>query len=309
MTKGKIKTTRVTAYFELADNGLVVGGHDSAYVHGAMRKTGNDTVWFPLGDTTLTAGAYHPLRISAPSSGTDQFEAEYLAQNPGLTYQTDSLGDTLQSVSNCDYWKLQRLVGSSNIIARVTSNDNASCKVDDYSQMRVAGFDETTGINKWRDLGGSDIKVYDNKAFVSTTSAITLPMTTNPMPITIAKKQNSTVYAVLRRKLDGGYFFVTNGNLYFRYDEEYNDTDGKLTFNVYKSDDHSLESSSTIVPSTVTPAISYGDNHCFLNCFHCQFTSAGSLTSGYYILEVINEKNEKWYLRFKNTNTLAECRN
>lgn len=306
MTKGILKTTRVTAYLELADNALVSGGSDSAYVHGAVLKTGNDTVWFPLGDTTLTTGAFHPLRISAPSVTTDKFEAEYLAKNPtDAGFPADSLGDTLTSVSTCNYWKLQRKSGSSTVTARISSNENASCVAEDFAAMRVAAFDTATG--KWRDLGASNRQVFGNLAFVSSASAITLPMTLNPMAITTAKKQPSLVYAVLRRKLDGGFFLVTNAQLYFRYDEEYNDTDGKLTFNIYKNDDNSLISSNTIIaPQSLVPSIAYGDNRCHLNLMGCNVLDGGGyLQDGYYILEVINEKNEKRYLRFKNTNSFV----
>lgn len=309
LTSGKIKPRTSggsTNYFEIADNATVSGGGDSAYVYGPIRKTGNDTFSFPLGDTLIAAGAFHPIKISAPSTTTDQFEAAYFAK-PGDSagFSTSSFDTTLAGVSTCGFWKLQRKAGSSNVVATISANINSTCDDPDINEMRIAAWD-TTGTDRWRDLGDANRSVFNNLVSVSSTSSITLPMTTNPIPIANAKKANNTVYATLRKKLDGGYFQITNAQLYFRYDEEYNDTDGKLTFNVY-DDNHTKITSNTIIsPTSLIPAIAYGDNRCHLNMFGCYVLNGGGfLTDGFYILEVINEKNEKWYLRFQNTNGIA----
>lgn len=309
LTRGKIKANRTGGtpfYFELADNATVSGGGDSAFVYGPLRKTGNDTFSFPLGDTLATVGAFHPIKISAPSSTTDQFEAEYIGKTADSSgYSTSSFDTTLASVSTCGFWKLQRKAGSSNVVATISANINSTCDDPDINEMRIAAWD-TTGTDRWRDLGDSNRSVFNNLVSVSSTSSITLPMTTNPIPIANAKKANNTVYATLRKKLDGGYFQITNAQLYFRYDEEYNDTDGKLTFNVYNDDHEKITSNTIISPTSLIPAIAYGDNRCHLNMFGCYVLNGGGfLTDGFYILEVINEKNEKWYLRFQNTNGIA----
>jgi len=300
MTRGKMKTTS-TNYLELLDNAIVTGGSDTAYVHGPVRKTGNDTCWFPLGDTTLTTGAYHPLRISAPSSTTDQFEAQYLASNPDPTYDIDSKEDTLMSVSNCEHWLLERKAGSSDVTVRAASNTKGSCIPGDFSDMRLAAWDANT--SKWKDQGGAGLRITNGLVSVSSATNITLPYT--PLPITPARQKNFTHYAILRRKLDGGYFHVNNGKLYFRFDEEYNDTDGKLMFNIYDADDNALVTSNTLTYSALIPNIAYGDNRCHINTLHCNVSPGGWLNNGFYILEVINEKNEKRYLRFKVANTIS----
>ena len=299
MTKGKIKTTRVTAYVELADNALVVGGHDSAYVHGVVRKTGNDTVWFPLGDTTLTSGAYHPLRISAPSSATDQFEAEYLAKNPQTIYGTTKV-DSLEAVSNCEHWLLERTVGSSSPQVRLGWNKNL-CGIDSYNDLRVTAWNGT----QWNDHGASNITVNNLRGFVTATSAI--GYTANPAPITLSKKKAFTQYALLHRKLDGGFYQARNGKLAFRFDEEYLDTDGDLDFTIYDEYTVPVVTSTWLATNnpTALPAAIYGDNRYVLNLLTCVMSQYGALTNGVYVLEVTNEKNEKWYLRFTNTNTIS----
>jgi len=98
-------------------------------------------------------------------------------------------------------------------------------------------------------------------------------------------------YAELRKKLDGGYAIVEDGTLRFVYDEQYNDQDGKLNYFIYN------EYNDEVIPSVVTDLTPvYGDNRMDLD-LSC---SGIGINSGFYTLEVINEKNEKLYLRFRN---------
>lgn len=91
-------------------------------------------------------------------------------------------------------------------------------------------------------------------------------------------------YKSLNKKLDAGYYELNSSNLYFKYNEEYKDSDGNLTYNLY-NDAH------TKITGLPTLPVVYGDNRYTLNL--------ASVATGYYTLEVINEKNEKWYLRLK----------
>ena len=96
-------------------------------------------------------------------------------------------------------------------------------------------------------------------------------------------------YASLRRKLDGGYFIARDGVLRFQYEEQYNDQDGELTYrirNIYNNIVHDDLDESILT--------NYGDNVLVVD-LTC---SGAGLNSGYYFLEVENEKKEKWLLRF-----------
>jgi hypothetical protein len=107
------------------------------------------------------------------------------------------------------------------------------------------------------------------------------------------------IYAKLERKLLGVKYKVTLNKFYFFYDEEYAST-SNLTYNVY-------DKNNVVVLSTTTPYLvntspstdpvtgniitrEYGDNRYSLD--------VTSISAGSYVLEVINEKNEKLYLRF-----------
>lgn len=99
-------------------------------------------------------------------------------------------------------------------------------------------------------------------------------------------------YVKLRRTIDGGHYLANEGILNVEYDEEYNDDE--LEFYVYQETGNNEvgESSWTISP------ISYGDNRLSFS-----FTNTTCLANGYYILEIVNKKNEKRYLRFKIVNS------
>lgn len=297
LTEGHLVTTS-TNYLELVDNATLTGGNDSAYVDGPMLKTGNDAFTFPLGDTTLNDTAYHPLAMTAPSGVTDQFEAEYF---PVQYTVGDSLVDSLASVSQVEHWKLERMSGSSSVTVTIGWNRNSN-DIEDLNGLRVGNWDGT----KWLDNGAASVSVNMFSGNIAASLATTF--TTNIAYVTVAHQKTSVPYALLKKKLDGGYYQAINGRLFFRFDEEYNDADQKLRFNVY-DDQHVLVTSDALQPVGLQPLVYYGDNRYKMNTLHCQFSPSGALPNGYYTLEVINEKNEHWYLRFKQSSsvTLTNC--
>jgi hypothetical protein len=94
-------------------------------------------------------------------------------------------------------------------------------------------------------------------------------------------------YAPLQTTPDGGYYNLTNNKMLFKFDGQYAVT--SLAFNVYDKANNNVTGSTSVSNSGV---VNSGDNRYYLD--------ATALTSGqYYTLEIINEKNEKRYLRFK----------
>ncbi|TND09952.1 MAG: hypothetical protein FD123_634 [Bacteroidetes bacterium] len=288
MTKGKVKTTATTAYLNISDNALVVGGHDSAYVHGPVRKTGNDTVWFPLGDTTLTSGAYHPLRISAPSSVTDEFEAQYQAINPSVNgYPVNNRVDSLDYLDSCEYWTLVQVTGSSAVTSTLGWNSN--CTIDNIDNLRVGSWDGT----KWADLGAGEITINWPKGKVRAQLSSIFVSGTVTHAIAI-KKPTYRGYATLRRKLDDNYYEAYN-SIWFKFDDEYNDVNHHLSYRVINASNQAVP----LINNTNNLGITYyGDNRHKLDLY--QLSNSAALPAGYYILEVTNEKNEVFVLRFKN---------
>jgi hypothetical protein len=92
-------------------------------------------------------------------------------------------------------------------------------------------------------------------------------------------------YAELRKALDNGYFLTDEVELPVRYFEEYSDQNGFLDFKIYDKDRAVVLASANSVPVT------YGTNYLKI--------PITELTSGYYIMEVTNSKDEILKLRFK----------
>jgi hypothetical protein len=99
------------------------------------------------------------------------------------------------------------------------------------------------------------------------------------------KEPFSPSFAVMKKRLDGGYYQTINKTLYFKFEEEYSVPAGtKLNYRIYNKQRTGVQLQQDNVV--------YGDNRYSIN--------VSSLTANdYYTLEVENSKNEKWLLRFK----------
>ncbi|PHR46616.1 MAG: hypothetical protein COA32_10765 [Fluviicola sp.] len=93
------------------------------------------------------------------------------------------------------------------------------------------------------------------------------------------------LYAKLERKMRGVKYEPIDNELYFFNTEEYFDDDETLNYKVYNTN-----RSVVLSPLNQSLINFYGDNRLSLD--------VTSLTSGAYVLEVENDKNELFYLRF-----------
>jgi hypothetical protein len=284
-TKGIIKTTS-TNLLKFADNATVSGGSDSGYVMGPVIKTGNDSIVFPLGDSSNLYNPYRPISISAPSSATDAFTARYYhasAPNP------DDLPDTIQSVSNCEYWTLKRNTGSSNVKTAVWWSET-DCPVYANDAIEIANYDSIA--KQWIPIGGTiaDNDTLDDLSRIVSPNNVSFTLV-GPILISIVKKITPG-YPIVERSYTSQYYLTPGKILNFEYYEEYNDADQRLTYTIKRLSNNKTELSESGYALTVVP----GTNRYTMNL---NTISPGTFTTGYYLLEIVNEKQEKFYLRFK----------
>lgn len=97
--------------------------------------------------------------------------------------------------------------------------------------------------------------------------------------------EKTPIYAKVERKLRGVRYKPLNKKVYFYYGEEYLDSDGGLNYRVM--DENRNEAINNSSQNLVNI---YGDNRCSVDI--------SSLAAGSYILEVQNDKKERFYLRF-----------
>ncbi|MBI1289194.1 MAG: hypothetical protein GC178_16630 [Flavobacteriales bacterium] len=149
LTDGVIKCVS-DGELRLRDGITVVGGSDTSHVDGPVTKIGNDAFTFPLGDD----GRYRPLAMTAPSSSTDEFTAEYRDRNSNGRHRHKYRESNISSIDEKGYWVFTREVGSS--VPDVTLGwDSLTCGVSDTAGLVIVGWGSTD--TAWVNLGGANL--------------------------------------------------------------------------------------------------------------------------------------------------------
>jgi hypothetical protein len=150
MTSGVI-TSSSTNYLSLTSGASVSNASDASFVDGPVRKTGKAAFVFPIGD----AGNYHPLGMSAPSTITSEFSAQYLLADHGLGAIADG---GLVKVSDCEYWTFTRITGTDNVSVTPYWNGPSSFCHANYitvpGDLQVARWSGTL----WNNLGQTNLQ-------------------------------------------------------------------------------------------------------------------------------------------------------
>jgi hypothetical protein len=128
------------------NNATATNADVNSYVDGQVRKYGNQAFVFPLGHD----GFYRPIGISAPVSNTDHFTADYFYIDPSTSYTHTSKDASIDHISRCEYWILNRTGGSS-IVNVTLSWDASSCGIDNIADLVVSRWD--AGQVRWKDHG------------------------------------------------------------------------------------------------------------------------------------------------------------
>ncbi|MEO1652960.1 MAG: T9SS type A sorting domain-containing protein, partial [Bacteroidota bacterium] len=134
------------------NNALSQGANDQSYVEGPVRKIGNDAFVFPVGKNQN----YRPIAISAPARRNHHFTAEYFPQSPDLAspqaYNSTFLDPTLDHISTCEYWILDRTQGNSQVSVTLFWDEN-SCTFPHINDLKVARWNG----QQWKDQGSRNI--------------------------------------------------------------------------------------------------------------------------------------------------------
>jgi hypothetical protein len=180
-TDGYLNTTAVNL-LTMTSTSAVSGASNTSFVFGPVAKIGNTAFVFPTGKNVV----YAPIAIAAPGVVTDQFTAEYFQVSPTPTYPTSSYEPALNHVSECEYWMLDRTIGSSDV-AVTLSWDTRSCGVTNLPDLRVARWDGA----QWTDKGNGGTTGTTAAGTVVSSAAVTgfgpftLASSTiaNPLPV------------------------------------------------------------------------------------------------------------------------------
>ncbi|WP_107039159.1 T9SS type A sorting domain-containing protein [Brumimicrobium mesophilum] len=261
MVQGNIVSS-LTNLVTMVDGSIVSNVSDNGFVEGPISKIGKPAFVFPVGKQ----GYYRPISISEPNVINAEFRAEYFPQDVVTSGTPDNPVETsIDHVSDCEYWILDKLNGISTIAVEVTLSyrdiPTFGCSgVNIPIELLVSRWDGSI----WKDHGnGGNTGTAANGAVtsagtISNFSPFTIATTTanNPLPIELiefkVEKQGSAAmvnwstaselnndYFNLERSTDG-YNFETitivdgagNSSEIIEYD--YLDREPKTGINYYR---------------------------------------------------------------------------
>jgi hypothetical protein len=129
--------------------GSATNASNNSFVSGPVMKEGSTAFTFPIGKNTT----HRPASITPVAGlGNDAFRAEYF---PATTPNTPSvlfgpaLAPTLDHISDCEYWQIDRTFGSTSAFVTLSWDAATSCGVTLPADLRVARWNGTL----WEDRG------------------------------------------------------------------------------------------------------------------------------------------------------------
>jgi hypothetical protein len=164
LTLGNGMITNGSNTITIEDNATVSGASDISHINGTVRKVGDESFVFPIGDGLR----YRPCAISAPAVSTDAFEAQYYFENAlqNLTPSTIILPGVpaMIAVSDKEYWNISRITGSSTPSIKINWRSGISGVVSNSNDLVVARHIQGAG---WRNYGANSYQVIDELLWVT----------------------------------------------------------------------------------------------------------------------------------------------
>ena len=146
-------------------NGATTGGaSDESKVVGPIIKIGAQAFNFPIGNSTRL----QTVAMTAPVGTTSRFRCEYVFSNPHPTYDTSMRAAGLTAISGCEYWRVLREIGATNVA--LTFDYGAPCLcVEVPANLRVAKWNGS----QWTNLGNGGTTGDISGGTVKPTAAVT----------------------------------------------------------------------------------------------------------------------------------------
>jgi hypothetical protein len=198
LNSGIIAAT-VSNYLAATSATTVTGGSNTAYVDGPMRKTGNTSFTFPVGNGNV----YAPLGIGVSGIATDSYTGQYF-RSSAKNISTAISGIT--QFSNCEYWSMTRNAGAS--VPSITMSWGASSNcggvgyVSDLPTLRAAQY----LAPNWTNAGGTGSGSTASGTIASTTNTSAFGFFTiasssiqfNPLPLHFASAKARLVQSSIQ---------------------------------------------------------------------------------------------------------------
>lgn len=140
-----------TNLMSLSAAATATNASNASFVSGPVQKFGTADFTFPVGKSTY----YRPASLTTITGlATDAYTTEYfLTPAPATAWVLGlfpgTLDATLDHISDCEYWQIDRSNGSPNAFVTLSWDAATSCGVTLMADLRVARYDGAV----WRDRG------------------------------------------------------------------------------------------------------------------------------------------------------------
>lgn len=184
LSSGLIQNSASTL-LTLMNNSSVINASDASFVTGPIQKIGNGNFIFPVGKGTVL----RPCSLTNISgTSASAFTAEYFQENPRELFG-EEVESTLDHVSACEYWMIDRSAGTANATVTLSWREPGSCGVTELSSLRVARWNGSNWLD--RGNGGEVGTLMSGYIPTAATQTAFSPWTLasinseNPLPITL----------------------------------------------------------------------------------------------------------------------------
>jgi hypothetical protein len=130
----------------LEDNVTVSGASDLSHVEGPVEKVGNDAFTFPIGRN----GIYQPLTISAPSSTSHTFQAEYFDEDSDPDYTHSSRDGSIAYLDRTQYWMFDKTAGTGGVYVTLGWRD-VDCGISSINDPDICSWNGS----QWKNYGNA----------------------------------------------------------------------------------------------------------------------------------------------------------
>lgn len=278
----------------------------------------NSIILYPKPTVTITSSALgicqgNPVNFTATvGSGSGSGFSYQWTQNSSNVGTNSNLYSTLLAGSYAvNVTNSNGCVGTSNAInIQISANFSVNAGSDQIygsTPVPIGGNPAcaTGGVSPYTYLwststgfvGGSTNQCNNNVApsantiyTLTVTDAAGCQLTDNVMVI---KQAGVISYIVPKKEIDGGYQLPVANKVYFKFEEEYKSS--TLSYKIFEYNNVANSAPVTPVCALTPPAKILGDNR-----YYIDITTCSLLATKFYLVEVTNDKNEKFFFKFLN---------
>ena len=125
-------------------SGETINVSKESFVVDRVRKKGDNSFIFPVGDHKDSNYVYRKLRMDAPSNPNSVVDVQFVWDNPGDSYDTDKKEDEIEIIDNQEYWKVDDSSGTS--LPDLTFYWDSSTTP---SSILTSGFEDRITVARW----------------------------------------------------------------------------------------------------------------------------------------------------------------